>query len=356
MKSLFDEITLGKIRVKNRLVRSATFEYGADDSGCYRQNMYNIYENLGKGGVGLIITGMVGVDENARVSPFMVKTYDDTFSDGLRKLVELVHGYGCKIVVQIAHNGAKVPKTDTGLPPMAPSKLPDKNYREMTHNDVQSLIENFTSAAIRCKEAGADGVQIHAAHGYLISQFLSPIFNHRTDEYGGNIDKRAKVLFDIYHSIRAAVGNDYPIWIKINSSDIEEGGLTFEECRWICGQLSDMGINAIEVSGGISISPSSSSAQQVRSKQDEGRFYEEAKQMAENIKTDFISVCGYRTPELLEEKLNQSNIKAISLCRPFICESDLANRWQSGNLAKAKCVSCNKCFAPGELSCKVFTK
>lgn len=354
MKSLFDEIILGKISVKNRLVRSATFEYAGDDSGHYRKNICDIYEKLSKGGVGLIITGMVGVDENSRVSPYMIKAYDDAFVVGLRKLTEIVHAHGCKIVVQIAHNGAKVPKTDRGLPPMAPSKLAGKDYREMSIDDIEALIDSFTTAAIRCKEAGADGVQLHAAHGYLLSQFLSPIFNHRTDEYGGTIEKRAKILFEIYNALRTAVGKDYPIWIKLNSSDLEEGGFNSEECRLVCNQLANIGIDAIEVSGGISITPRSMSAQPVRSKLEEGHFYQEAKRIAETSTVDIISVGGYRTLELLEEKLNQSNIKAISLCRPLICEPDLANKWQSGGLQEVKCVSCNKCFAPPELSCKTF--
>lgn len=356
MKSIFDEVVLGKIRVKNRLVRSATFEYAGDENGRYRKNICDIYESLARGGVGLIITGMAGVDENSRVSPYMVKTYDDAFADGLKKLTEIVHAHGCKIVVQIAHNGAKVPKTDTGLPPLAPSKLADKDYREMSIADIKALTASFTTAAIRCKEAGADGIQLHAAHGYLISQFLSPIFNHRTDEYGGAIEKRAKILFDIYGALRAAVGKDYPIWVKLNSSDLEEGGLTSEECGWVCDQLANMGIDAIEVSGGISITPRSTSAQPVRNKQEEGHFYQEAKRIAETGKVDIISVGGYRTLSLLEEKLNQSKIKAISLCRPLICEPGLTNRWQSGDLREVKCVSCNKCFAPPELSCKVFPR
>jgi 2,4-dienoyl-CoA reductase-like NADH-dependent reductase (Old Yellow Enzyme family) len=354
MKSLFDEITLGKIEVQNRLVRSATFEYGADQEGRYGQKMYDIYENLAKGGVGLIITGMVGVDENARVTPFMVKTYDGTFTVELQKLTELVHRYGSKMVVQIAHCGVKVQKTDAGLPPVAASKLPDKDYRELSIKDIQLLIDSFVTAATRCKDAGADGIQIHASHGYLLSQFLSPVFNKRTDEYGGSIERRAKIVFDVYDAVRAAVGGHYPIWFKINSSDLEENGLTFEECQWVCERLADMGVDAIEVSGGISISPESAPARQVQGEQDEGYFYRQAGQIAEKCKTDIISVGGYRTPELLEKKLNEGEVKAISLCRPFICEPDLANRWQSGNLAKAQCISCSKCFSPGELSCKVF--
>lgn len=355
MKSLFDEITLGKIKIKNRLVRSATFESGYNENGYYQQNMYDIYENLAKGGIGLIITGMVGIDENARINPFMVKTYDNSFLKHIQRMSNLVHGYGCKAVIQIAHDGAKVPKTDMGLPPLAPSAIAGKNYREMSHEDIESVIEHFATAAICCKNAGADGIQIHAAHGYLISQFLSPIFNHRTDIYGSSIHNRAMFLFAIYNSIRSAVGSSYPIWIKINSSDLDENGLTFEECQWVCNQLSDMGIDAIEISGGISLTPDNASAQPMRNQQEEGYFYKEAKQIAEISKADIISVCGYRTPQLLEEKLNESNIKAFSLCRPLICEPALANRWHSGNLAKAKCISCNKCFVPGELSCRIFS-
>lgn len=355
MKSLFDEIKLGKIGVKNRLVRSATFEYGGNEEGNYKQEMYDIYENLARGGVGLIITGMVGADENSRVTDSMIKTYDSSFTAGLQKLVQLVHGYDSKIVVQIAHCGIKVQNTDSGLPPMAASKLPGKDFREISPENIRKLIESFTKAALCCKEAGADGIQIHASHGYLLSEFLSPIFNKRTDEYGGGIEKRSKIIFDIYNSIRLAVGNDYPIWIKVNSSDLEEDGLTFKECQWLCEQLSNMGIDAIEISGGVAVSMDSAPARAVKDRQEEGYFYQEAEEIAEKNKADIISVGGYRTPELLEEKLNEGNIKAISLCRPFICEPDLANRWKSGNRTKAKCVSCNRCFSPGKLSCATIT-
>lgn len=351
---MYDGATIGSIAVKNRFVRSATFEYGGDEDGRFRQNIYDTTEALAKGEVGLIITGMVAVDENAGIVKNMIKTFDDTFPAGMRRLTELVHQYDSKVVVQIAHCGAKVKETYAGLPPVAPSKLANTEYREMTLADIKSLLDSFVATAIRCKEAGADGVQIHTAHGYLLNQFLSPIFNHRTDEYGGTIENRARIVFEIYRAIRDAVGAEYPVWLKINSSDIETGGLSFEESLWVCEQLSKMGIDAIEVSGGISVSMNSAPARLVKNREQEGYFFGEALRISEKVEADVISVGGYRTPELLDEKLNEGDIKAISLCRPFISEPDLVSRWKSGNTDKARCISCNKCFAPGPVSCKVF--
>ncbi|MDR1483168.1 MAG: NADH:flavin oxidoreductase [Synergistaceae bacterium] len=354
MKTLFDEINLGGIPMRNRLVRSATFESGGDTEGRYDRKMFDLYRELADGGVGLIISGMVGIDRNSRISPLMVKAYDDTFVGQLRELTELVHGCGSRLVIQIAHCGAKVPKTDLGEPPLGISGLPGEGIREMSKEDISRLTDSFADAAARCKEAGADGVQIHAAHGYLLSQVLSPIFNKRADEYGGPVENRARLIFDVYKSIRRAVGDSYPVWIKINSSDLADGGLTFDESRWVCEQLSKTGIDAIEVSGGIAASRESSPARRVNDSQQEGYFYKEAVLIAESVgaDTDVISVGGYRTPELLEQKLNEGNFKGLSLCRPFIAEPGLVNRWRSGKTERAKCVSCSKCFAPGGLSCK----
>ncbi len=357
MKKLFEEITLGKIPVRNRLVRSATHEYGGTEDGLYTPHIFHLYQGLAKGGVGLIISGMVGIDANARLVPTMIKAYDDSFVPGLKELADAVHTHGCKLVMQISHCGAKVKQTDSGEDPVGMSSLPDrpeKTIRELTTGQLAQVVASFAATAARCKSAGADGVQIHGAHGYLISQSLSPIFNRRTDAYGGPIENRARLLFEVYRAIRAAVGEDYPVWIKINSSDVSEGGLTFDECAWVCSQLDDMGINAIELSGGIGISRESAAARLVKEEKDEGYFFDEALELAGKIKADVISVGGYRTPALLEQRLNAGNIKALSLGRPLIAEPGLPNRWREGDTRKAICISCNKCYAPEPLSCKVF--
>jgi 2,4-dienoyl-CoA reductase-like NADH-dependent reductase (Old Yellow Enzyme family) len=356
MKTLFEHTVIGGIKIKNRLLRSATFENGANEDGLYSQRMTEIYAELANGGIGAIITGMVGIDENSRVNSHMVKTYDDTFTERLSELSQTVHSCDCALIVQIAHCGAKVPQTDSGDAPFGMSSLPEREIREFTKTDIQRLTEDFAKSALRCKNAGADGVQVHASHGYLISQALSPIFNKREDEYGGTIENRARLLFDVCRTIRNAVGNDYPVWVKINSDDYEKGGLTRDESLWVCQQVSKLGIDAIEVSGGIAVSRESAPARPVHSEQQEGYFFDNALAIAETCETDIISVGGYRSVELMEHKLNQGNIKGFSLSRPLIAEPDLVNRWKSGDLAQSKCISCNKCFSPGRFGCRTFPR
>ena len=356
MKTIFENVNVGGIPVKNRIIRSATQEGLAVNNGHIGPELISVYETLAKGGVGTIITAMVGVDENSRVFPLMVKACDDSFTDGLRKAVSIVHDYDCKIVVQLAHNGAKA-NPDNGNEPLAPSDLAfgSRNAKAMTKDDINTLAKNFALAALRCKEAGADGVQIHGAHGYLLSEFLSPFFNKRTDEYGGSIANRARIIFEIYDAIRTAVKNDYPVWIKINSADFVDSGLSFEESLWVCQELDKRGINGIEISGGIAVSSESAPTRIISKENEKGTFSDYALSVAENVSTTVISVGGYRTQEMIEQWLNKGKIEAISLCRPLICEPDLPNAWKNGDNHTARCISCNKCFdyASG-FGCKVF--
>lgn len=356
MRQLFEKTTLGGILVKNRLVRSATLENAADDQGRYIQAMSDLYENLAKGGVGLIITGMVSVDENSSITPYMIKTYDETFPDRLKSLADILHTYNTRLVVQLSHCGKDARKLDSGLPPIAPSRLEGTEYREFSQDDLHALAKSFAQAARRCQEAGADGVELHAAHGYLLSQFLCPHFNRRTDAYGGPIENRARIIFEIYDAIRAAVGPKYPIWIKINSWDMLEDGMTKEESLWVCQKLSEMGINAIEVSGGAALSKSSTPVKKIHSQEEEGYFLQEAAAISLQVPTDVISVGGYRTFEIVEHALNQGNIQAISLSRALTSEPDLPKRWMAGEHVRSRCVSCNGCFRFWPLYCGTFAK
>ncbi|MDR3668515.1 MAG: hypothetical protein P4L35_16855, partial [Ignavibacteriaceae bacterium] len=224
--------------------------------------------------------------------------------------------------------------------------------KSMTKEEIQSVIHSFALAAERCKEAGADGVQIQGSHGKLLSQFLSPYFNKRNDEYGGDISNRAKIVFEVYAAIREKVGEDYPIWIKINGEDYVDGGFTLEECLWVCCELDKLGINGIEIGGGIGIPGYS---RRMSSSDKEGVFAQNAIQIAEKVNASVISVGCHRTPDMIEEWLNKGKIEAISLCRPLICEPELPSIWEAGNRKKSKCISCNKCFDVGTgFGCKVF--
>lgn len=356
---MFEPVVVGGVTLRNRFIRSATFEYAFNnDTGQFASKLLPIYEKLAGNGVAAIITGMVGGDENSRAASVMVKAYGDTFVPELAKLVHRVHGLGSKLIVQINHCGKKARQIDDGGLPLGPSDVEDdvgKTARGMSLDDIRSVVASFAQTAVRCKEAGADAVQIHAAHGYLLSEFLNPYFNRRTDKYGGSIENRARIVFEVYDAIRAAVGDEYPIWIKINCKDLTEQSIGPEEFQWVCGELDKLGIDAIEVSGGAMVDAKSASTPAIKTEDDEGYFAAEALQVAEKASASVISVCGYRTPDVIERWLNQGKIQAISLCRPLISEPDLVGRWERGDNRKGRCISCSQCFNPG-LICKPFAE
>ena len=352
MKQIFESHNLGGIQLRNRLVRSATFENGGAEDGIITPFLKELHGTLAKGQVGLIITGMMSVGPNAGISPSMAKIYDESFVEKFSEVTEAVHEQGGKIVVQLGHCGAKAAVIDWGDKPFCPSEF--KKSKEISKDEMAMLVKYFGESAAKCKAAGADGVQIHGAHGYLVSEFLSPFFNKRADEYGGEIQNRARFLFEIYEEIRSAVGADYPVFIKINYSDLVEDSITADECAWVCAELEKRGINAVEVSSGISVSRESSSVQGAQA--GEGFFSAGGLGIAEKLSIPVFSVGGYRTTEAIEEKLNEGKLAAISLCRPFVREPNLAARWSAGDTAPSSCVSCSKCFGTAQLSCALAEK
>lgn len=359
MKKIFEPAIVGGLTLRNRIIRSATFEYAFDNANeTFSDRLINMYEKLAGNGVAAIITGMVGIDENSRVAPVMIKAYGPKFVRELTTLIESVHRLDAKLVVQINHCGQKAGQIDGDGSPLGPSATTTadgKPVKAMSLAEIRSVVAGFAAAAVSCKQAGADAVQIHAAHGYLLSEFLNPYFNKRTDEYGGNIAGRARIVLEVYDAVRNAVGSDYPVWIKINSKDLTEPSISPAEFLWVCRELDKRGLNAIEVSGGASVNPQSVSTPLIQNETDEGRFGKEALQAAAAVAASVISVCGYRTPDVIENWLNRGGIDAISLCRPLIAEPDLAGRWEQGDLRKALCISCSKCFNP-KLECVPFSK
>lgn len=358
MKSLFDPITIGKLSLKNRVIRSATLEAAQDKSGNFSDELCRIYGALAKGNVAAVITGMMGVDENARLFPKMVDTQAPNFIPELKKVCDLIHADKCACIVQISHCGLQANVLGSTDRPLAPSEIeprPGVRTKAMTKEDIAAVVKAFAETAARCREAGADGVQIHGAHGYLLSQFLAPIFNKRTDEYGGDIAGRGRIVLEVYDAVRKEVGPDFAVWIKINSTDGAEPSITPEEFVWICKELDKRGIDAIEVSGGLGISKKSTPSFVIKEEKDEGSFADAALALADAVGTSVISVGGYRTLSRLEEWLNKGKIAAIAMSRPLISEPGLIKRWQDGDLRKARCISCNKCFMPkGKFGCQAF--
>lgn len=351
MKTMFEPATLGNLSIKNRLIRSATIETAGAKNGKIEPLLGQIYDDLALGGIGLIITGMMGVALNSCIHAGMTKIYDDSFSERFKRIVEDVHKKGSKIVVQLGHCGAKAKELDGTGYAFSPSDvdIPLFKGKAMTETQIHDLVKAYGVAAQRCKECGADGVQIHAAHGYLINEFLSPLFNHRTDQYGGPIEGRSKLLLDVYDEIRTQVGNSYPVLVKINYNDVAEGGIIEPDVLWYCKRLDKRGIDAIEVSAGIGLDASSTSAQGGR--KDEAYNAQYALRLTSNVNTAVISVGGYRSPTKIIDVLNSGDIEAISLCRALIREPDLPNRWERGTSVKAACLTCGKCFLTPQHGC-----
>jgi len=305
---------------------------------------------LAKGGVGLIITSHAYIRPEGQASPWQIGIFKDELIDGLKEMTQAVHDCGGKIVMQLAHSGNSAPEQLTKQPPMVVSdfeglaKIPRK---EMAASDIRELVTAFVDSAGRARSAGFDGVQIHSAHGYLLSQFLSPAFNRRRDEYGGEIQNRARIHLEVYHAIRKTVGEDYPVLVKLNCQDFAENGLSLEDALQAGSMLADAGLDAIEVSGGVLSSPKLSPVRPgINSESKEAYFREQAKAFKKKIDIPLILVGGTRSFEVAERLVESGTADYISMSRPFIREPDLVNRWKDGDRRKAECRSDNQCFGP----------
>jgi 2,4-dienoyl-CoA reductase-like NADH-dependent reductase (Old Yellow Enzyme family) len=332
MKTLFDTTTIGKITLKNRLVRSATWEGMADTSGHPSTSLFQVYEELARGGIGLIITGATTILPDATGLPGMMNIGDDSFIAEYQGLTSMIHQYDVPVVMQITYVGVNGTWPAAGDP---------------TCHELFSIIRAFGDAAVRAKESGFDGVQFHVGHGYFISQFLNQQKNTRTDNYGGSVENRARFILEIYDEIRSRVGDDFGIFIKINCGEFQttDDGV-FQACQYTCQQLALRGIQAIEITGGVSGHPISPNGEYT-----ESVFRDYAAIIADEIKVPVILVGLNRNPILLTELLNTTSISYFSLARPLIREPDLARVWQEYPETEAECTSCDACRTQDGVVC-----
>jgi len=351
MSRLFETTEINGMKLANRFVRSATWEGMATEGGACTPRLVEVYRRLAEGQVGVIITSHAYVRRDGQAGPFQLGIYEDDLKDGLQQMVEAVHGAKGKIVVQVAHAGFFASAKLSGMTPIAvsPAEQYGKSPRKIvTEKEIQEIVVSFGQAARRAKDVGFDGVQLHGAHGYLMSQFLSPVFNKRTDSYGGPVENRARPLIETLREVRTVVGKDYPVLIKLNSEDYLEGGLTLGDSLKVGRMLQEAGIDAIEVSGGTVVSESlGASRVGIKSEEKEAYFRTASKAFKETLDVPIILVGGVRSPDLAEKLLEQGYADYFSMSRPFIREPGLVKRWASGDRSKARCLSDNQCFNPG---------
>ena len=278
---------------------------------------------------------------------------EDDFIPGLRQVTDAVHDEGGKIVLQLSHAGCQALQRFTGTEPVGPSvfeNMGKTTCREITPKEITEIVNAFGKAAERAKYAGFDGIQIHGAHGYLFSQFLSPFYNKRSDEYGESLENRARPLLEAYREIRNTAGADYPVLLKVNSEDYLDNGLDIYDMTRLSGILENHGIDAIELSGGTIHADKSHvpvRAGKINTEENEVFYRKAAIAYKEKNAAPLMLVGGIRSFGVATQLINEGITDYVSLSRPFIREPDLIKRWQSGNHSKATCISCNACFKPG---------
>lgn len=333
MRTLFDTVKLGPLTLKNRFVRSATWEAMADESGLPTERLIKVYDELAQGGIGLIITGATTIVPDPTGLAGMMSIADDSYIPGYQNLTSGIHQYDTPLVMQITYVGrGGVWQTPGGS----------------TLHELYAISRAYGEAAIRAKKAGFDGIQIHAGHGYFLSQFLSSKKNTRTDMYGGSVANRGRFILEIYDEIRSRVGTDFGIFVKINCGDFEdEDDGVFEACQYTCTQLSVRGIDGIEITGGsgkgLPLPP--------RGTYSESVFRDYAATIANSIETPIIMVGMNRNPVVMNEILNTTRIASFSMSRPFIREPDLVETWKTHPDRQAACTSCDACRKQEAIIC-----
>ncbi|NIQ96847.1 MAG: NADH:flavin oxidoreductase [Desulfuromonadales bacterium] len=349
---LFAPATVKSLQLPNRFVRSATWEGMCTPEGGITDKLLACYRQLAAGKVGLIISGYAHVRRDGQQLPGKMGIYDDSLVEGLRALTDVVHEFDSKIFCQLVHAGGQASAKMCGTGAVAPSAIESPLYpevpRELGTEEIEPLVRAFADGARRAREAGFDGVQLHGAHGYLINQFLSPLTNRRTDRYGGSLENRQRFCLEVLAAVRAEVGDDYPVTIKLTAGDNLAGGFPLEDALDVARNLEAAGIDAIEVSAGT---PASGKLGPVRTgidtESDEAYNAGAARAMKETVDVPVMTVGGLRSLTVLDSLAQSGDVDFFSFSRPLIREPGLVARWERGDTHRATCISCNGCFKPG---------
>lgn len=360
---IFEPVEIGGIQMNNRIIRAATDESMADEYGRPTDKLIKLYTNLAKGEIGGIITGFIAVSEDGKTTmPGMCSLHTDENIDSFRDMVDEIHKFNTPIIAQIAHCGRH--------------SVCGKKYdvNRMKEEQFLKMIDDFTETAVRCKKASFDGIELHCAHGYFLSEVLSPNKNHRKDAWGGSKEKRIVLIERIIKSIREVMA-DYPIFIKLNGEEIVKNGLKAEDSAWYAKVMEKVGVSAIEVSRGLQqtafdtirgnvpidmilkeyhgvsnlpkpikaiIKPF---AKKILTPLEPHSLYnlEAAKIIKKNVGIPVILLGGIRTVNDCEEVI-KGGIDMISISRPLVIEPGLIGKWKRGKQMDSKCINCNYCI------------
>lgn len=347
---------MNRIQVKNRFVRSAGQTFMGNTDGTLSEQDFTYYQELMDGGVGLIILGHAYVDPKyGKASDRQASFADDSVIPQYRRIAEMAKKTDTRVVAQISHTGGRSTTLSDHICPSASELRPGLFSKEMTRQQIRDVIRYFGAAAQRAQRAGLDGVELHAAHLYLLSQFATPAINHRTDEYGGSPENRFRIIREIIAEIRKTCGEDFPIMIKVNcNAPVDLDGFKvapdknsavqthaakhYDQSYWddICyvvSELDKLDLEFIEVSG----------YDFVDWKKEDHQFYvkyaEKLRKLAPH--TTLFPVGGITSPQDVADVLN-AGFEMISMCRALHSEPDIIRKFKEGK--ESRCLHCNKCF------------
>ncbi len=343
---LFSSVYINKLKISNRFIRSATQDYLANENGEVSEKQIKLYDILGKNNIGLIITGLAYVSENGISTIKQLGVSADKFIKGLAKLTSIVHKNNGIVFIQLAHSGRQTKKRLLkNIEVVAPSAIYD-NFnkhipRELTDEEIKTIIKDFIMGARR---AEFDGVQLHSAHGYLLSEFISPYTNMRTDSWGGDVYKRSRILKEIVSGIKEKCGADFPVTIKLNATDGINNGLKADEFLIISELLQKAGADMIEVSGGIQEVPDFTVRKNILDIKDEAYFKSYSKMIKDILNIPIGLVGGIRSVDNMIELIKNGCCDFISMARPFIRQPNIVQLIKDELIKKSDCISCNKCF------------
>jgi len=333
---LFTPITLPNgTTIKNRFFKSAMSEGMGTRDFQPKKNIATLYKRWAEGGTGLIITGNIMVDPKGTAEPGNIVFDKNSNMEILKDWAKQGQQHGAKVMVQLNHPGKQAPKT-IAKETVAPSAVPLGNGlnklfstpRALTTSEVEELVQKFVTSAKVAKEAGFSGVQIHAAHGYLISQFLSPHDNRRTDKYGGSLENRMRFLKEIYLGMREELGKNFTIGIKINSTDFKEDGLTEEDSLETIVELANLGLDFVEISGGTYERPAMMGATSKSTNQ--VFFAEYSKKLKQKIEIPVVVTGGIRSINAMNTLLNDNTTDFIGIARPLTIDPNIPNKIKQG--------------------------
>lgn len=340
MSPVESPLQLPHLKLKNRIIRSATHSFLPSEDGRMTEAEYAMYEALAKNGVGLIITGHCCVDPLGRANKQQVNIYDDSYIDQFKKAAELVHAHGAAFVPQISHAGPRAIGVDDLADVSARELKKNRHARELTVDEIHRIVSHFVLAAARLKYAGVDGVQLHAAHSYLLSRFLDPTFNERTDAYGGSAENRFRIVREIIEGIHAKCGDAFPVLVKINLDTKHEDHAGYHDAMiYMLRELHRLGASLVELSG----------VDFINQPKDATLYYlAEGKTLKAAVPEQPMSLVGGVRSLADMETVLAAGFEMVSLSRSFIVEPDFIPKELAGG-DKSICISCCRCFVLPEM-------